>query len=88
MVQPGDYAEPLFLLVGSLLVAALDVLVVVVLGGTISLIGCVGLGGAVGGALWCFEVWRRRRDVVLYLEECERARQQQAFLHEYLKRRP
>ena len=69
MVRPGEYLEPLMLLAGSLLVAALDVLVfVVLLDGSMSAIGCFAFGSA-GGAGWLIEVWRRRREAVAQLEE-------------------
>lgn len=87
MVRPGEYVEPLILLAGSVLVAGLDVLVfVVLLGGSISVIGCFALGTAVACVGWVIEVWRRRKDAVAQLEEWNRARQQQEYLEEYVER--
>ena len=87
MVRPGEYLEPLMLLAGSLLVAGLDVLVfMVLLGGSISAIGCFAFGSALGGVGWLIEVWRRRREALAQLEAWERARLQQEYIEEYAER--
>lgn len=86
-MRPGEYLEPLILLAGSLLIAGLDLLVfVVLLGESLSAIGCFAFGSAVGGVGWLIEVWRRRHEVLDRLEEWDRARLQQEYLEEYVER--